>query len=105
MSDTRGFSVHYPSLETVRQSLLDTHASLAATVQDTQGGNTALADAYPAWATSAVLARLQAAHAEKINGHAQELAGYAIRVQLSMDNYRDADNASQGSIDVVGRDA
>jgi hypothetical protein len=105
MTGTHGFGVHYPTGETARQALLDTHGGLTATVQDTQDGNTALADAYPAWSTSGVLARLQAAYAQKVNGHARDLAGNAIMLQLSMDNYRGADSASEGSIDRIAVEA
>jgi hypothetical protein len=104
MSDTRGFGVHYPTLETVRQRLLDGHASLTQTVQGTQDGCTAAANAYPAWSTSAVVARLHAAHAQKVSDHAAQLTDYSIRTHLSSDNYRSADNASERSANAIGRE-
>ena len=105
MTGTQGFGVHYPTGETARQALLDTHAGLTATVRDTQDGNTALADAFPAWKTSQKLNELQAKHAEKANRRARDLAGSSIVLQLSLDNYRDAESASEGSIDRIALEA
>jgi hypothetical protein len=105
MSDSQGFGVHYPTGETARRALLDTHADLTATVRNTQDGNTALADAIPALKTSQKLNELQAKYGKKVNDHAQVLAGNAIMLQLSFDNYRHADSASEGSIDRIAVEA
>jgi hypothetical protein len=101
VNSSPGFSVHYPTCETVQRGMLDSHASLTATVQQTEPGCTAAATAFPAWSTSAVVGRLRAAHAANVNAHALEIAGYAIRLQLSLDNYRNADSLTEGSIDAV----
>jgi hypothetical protein len=103
MADTQGFNVHHPTLDAVQQHLLDGHASLTATVQDTAEGCTSAASAYPSWATSNVVTRLHAAHAEKVTGHALELADYHVRVQLSCRSYRCAEDAWGSSADLVAR--
>jgi hypothetical protein len=98
---TQGFSVDYPGLETVHQALLGSRASLAAANRDTQPGCTAAAEVYPAWSTSAVMHELRAKYGLKVTGYSLELADHANRLQLSIDNYRQADTASADAAEAI----
>jgi hypothetical protein len=100
-NSTQGFSVDRPGLETVHQALLDSRASLAATNRDTQPGCVAAADAYRAWNTSAVVSELRASYGAKVGGYVTELADHANRLRVTIDNYRQADEAALDSAEAL----
>lgn len=88
-----GFSVNYPRLASIREALQDCSENLYLTVQRTGPGCTAAADAFPAWATSAAVAKLHAAHSTRVSDHAGAAGRHAGSVQACMDNYSQTEAA------------
>lgn len=97
MANDGQYSVHYPTLHVVREALDDCHAGLTTAVGQSQGC-TAVADAYPAWATSGAVRDLYVAHAARITGHSDDIAGYAARLASTISNYQSADGAAAASV-------
>lgn len=98
MSGTDGYIVNYPALDGVRQSLEDCNLSLTGTVGQTGPGCTAAAEANPAWATSAATHHAHAVITGNLAGHANDIAGYAVHVHISIVGYGNADQAATGAV-------
>jgi len=98
MSGTDGYSVNYPALDGIRQSLEDCHLSLTSTVGRTGPGLTAISDVYPAWSTSVATRAVNTVFTGNLAGHASDIAGYAAHVRTSITTYANSEQAAQGGV-------
>jgi hypothetical protein len=94
MGDT-DYSVNLPGLDSIRQALEYCHANLKATVDQSGPPCTAVADAHPAWSTSAAMRHLHDMYTANITGHTDDVAGYAASVHASWVGYSNADQTAQ----------
>jgi hypothetical protein len=92
------FAVHVPTADLARQTMLSVSASVIAAVEQTRGGCTSAAEAYPGWSTSAALRSLHSAHITVITSHARDLGGHADHLGTSVDAIREADRIIGESI-------
>jgi hypothetical protein len=97
MSGTGGYTVNYPALDGIRQSLEDCHISLTSTVEQTGPGRTVLSDTYH-WSTSAANSYASLVTDGNLGGHANDIAGYAAHVHTSIVGYATSEVAAQSDV-------